>query len=211
MQARQYTFESSVTSADWLPDGSVFVIATQDVNHALTMYNLATWDPIYTWSKPGSKLRVNDCSVATQGDRLVVVTTNNHIITYNLATKDQISDWELSHRLHGISYSKDGKSLLVSVTGVSPVLLDSTTGKAQRVYSGCPSYEMVVRARFGGADENFIISGSEKSHVHIWRKQTGAQVAVLSSTKDGASSSVAWHPRNPAVFATAGDDAVVKM
>lgn len=205
------SFESAVTSADWLPGGDTFIVSTQDVNHALELYSTTYSKPIYTWSKPGTKLRVNDCSVSAQGDRVAIATTNNQIITYDLETKEMVADWELGYRLHGISYSNDGQSLLVSVQGIGPILLNSHTGMVQKVYTGCPSHETVIRAKFGGANQNFVISGSEKHLVHIWRRQTGHQVAALHASAGTVVSAVAWHPVDPAIIATAGDDRLIKM
>ena len=49
------------------------------------------------------------------------------------------------------------------------------------------------------------------SRVYIWRRQTGLLVAALDAHTPGTVNAVAWHPTNPAVFASAGDDRRVRV
>ena len=53
------------------------------------------------------------------------------------------------------------------------------------------------------------------SRIYIWRKQSGIQVAPVIATLEahqpGTVNCVAWHPTNPAIFASAGDDKRVRM
>jgi WD40 repeat protein len=49
------------------------------------------------------------------------------------------------------------------------------------------------------------------SHVYIWRRQTGAPVAEFEAHSPGIVNAVAWHPTNPSIFASAGDDRRVRM
>ena len=48
------------------------------------------------------------------------------------------------------------------------------------------------------------------SNVYIWRT-TGQLVAKLDAHRPGCVNAVSWNPKNPLVFATAGDDYKVKM
>jgi WD40 repeat protein len=109
--------------------------------------------------------------------------------------------------------------------------MDSTTGEEAMRYEGAQQAEFVIRSCFGGAGENFVISGSEgefhaglgsvetstdiqiltDSHVYIWRRQTGAPVAEFEAHSPGIVNAVAWHPTNPSIFASAGDDRRVRM
>lgn len=60
-------------------------------------------------------------------------------------------------------------------------------------------------------DGVLIIIALTDSRVHIWRRQTGLQVVALDAHAPGAVNAVAWHPTNPALFASAGDDRKVRM
>ena len=49
------------------------------------------------------------------------------------------------------------------------------------------------------------------SRIYIWRRQTGMQVAALEAHTSGTVNAVSWHPTNPSIFASAGDDRRVRM
>jgi len=101
--------------------------------------------------------------------------------------------------------------LLINMNEGKLWAMDVESGEVVMRYEGARQKEFVIRSRFGGAGENFVISGSEDSRVYIWRRRTGLQVAALDAHSPGTVNAVAWHPTNPAVFASAGDDRRVRM
>jgi WD40 repeat protein len=132
-----------------------------------------------------------------------------------------------------VNFAHDG-DLLVSMHEGCVFTMDVTTGDILSRYEGAMQKEYVVRSSFGGANQNFVISGSEgqwksrmhhenfpfvfrlidlvaDSHVYIWRRPTSVQVAALPAHSPGPVNAVAWHPTNPAIFASAGDDQKVQM
>lgn len=48
------------------------------------------------------------------------------------------------------------------------------------------------------------------SRVYIWRSN-GNLVEKLEAHRSGCVNCVAWHPKDPTVFASAGDDRTVRM
>jgi WD40 repeat protein len=48
------------------------------------------------------------------------------------------------------------------------------------------------------------------SHIYIWRT-TGHFIESLEAHAPGCVNAVAWHPTDPCMFASAGDDKRVKM
>ena len=49
------------------------------------------------------------------------------------------------------------------------------------------------------------------SRVYIWRQQTGLIVAALDAHYPGTVNCVSWHPKDPTIWASAGDDKKVKI
>lgn len=72
-------------------------------------------------------------------------------------------------------------------------------------------FRLTRSASFAWEGRMDCINVDPDSRVYIWRRQTGVQVAALDGHGDGTVNAVAWHPTNPAVFASAGDDRRVRM
>jgi WD40 repeat protein len=203
---------------------------------------------IFSWREPpfdptlkeqSNSFRITDCAVSRDGSRLVAATLTNKIMLYDLRSRDKIAEWQMEDNITSINFSADGEEMLVSMMAGKLLLLDCGSegegGEAvvKMRFEGVMQKEFVVRSAFGGAGENFVISGSEgmfgipllkwlilgfgtngacaDSRVLIWRRETGAQVACLEGHGPGTVNAVAWHPTNPAMFASAGDDRRVRM
>ena len=76
-------------------------------------------------------------------------------------------------------------------------------------YVGQKQGRFVIRSCFGGTHENFILSGSEDSHVYVWSREHGNVLEVLSS-HTGCVNCVSWNQtRN--IFASASDDHSIRI
>lgn len=49
------------------------------------------------------------------------------------------------------------------------------------------------------------------SKIYVWHKQNSTLVETLEGHTTGCVNAVAWNPRNPGMFASAGDDRKVRM
>ena len=156
-------------------------------------------------------MRVNGCCISANGARLAIITMDNHVIVHDYHNRKQILDHVTPHRPTGIDISRDGTELLVSMYGGGLLLLSSDTGATLQRYVGIEQRDYVIRARFGGANQGFVVSGSENSRALVWRKSSGRLVADLSAHEQGAVNAVAWHPVDVRLFATAGDDSRVRV
>ena len=227
-------FDYPVTTAAWLPDSETFVVGTQGSRRPLGMYSLRPSNgngsssgvvrnnEIYSFRDPpwdpqakdhGTSFRITDCAVSAAGDRLVATTIDNRILSWDLSTpnKRKVAEWIMEDKLTSINFSADGRQLLVNMNEGRLLALNSYTGEVEMSYAGARQVEFVIRSCFGGAGEGFVVSGSEDSRVYIWRRQTGMQVASLEAHGPGTVNAVAWHPGDPAVWASAGDDRRVRM
>ena len=122
--------------------------------------------------------RVTDVAVSRDGTRMAAATTDNRIFTYDLTTREKLDEWQQEDKLTSINYSADGKLLLVNMNDSEVQMgrlwtMDSTTGEEVMRYEGAQQAEFVIRSCFGGAGENFVISGSEgELHAGLWSFET---------------------------------------
>nr|POE87606.1 wd repeat-containing protein 26 [Quercus suber] len=174
-------FDYPVTSAAWLPDSETFVVGTQSSRRPLGLYSLRSPsssssgsvvrnNEIHSWRDPPwdatSKdnplsFRVTDCAVSVDGRRMAATTLNHQILLFDMQTREKIADWAMDDKLTCINFSADGAELLVNMNEGQLVALDSVTGETTMRYEGVKQVEFVIRSRYGGAGENFVISGSE--------------------------------------------------
>ncbi|KAF2455496.1 WD40-repeat-containing domain protein [Lineolata rhizophorae] len=201
------SFTYPVTSAAWAPSGETFVIGSQDADAALCVWNL-DGDKVFPWREDG--LRVHDVAMTPDGSRLVVL-LETRILVFDLASKDKLADFALDNvKLTSVNVSRNGRYMLVSMNDNKIRLMEIETGEVVQTYDGHRQTQFIIRSAFGGADENFIVSGSEDSRVYVWRTN-GPLVTALDAHKPGCVNAVAWHPTDPRVFASAGDDSRVRM
>ena len=130
---------------------------------------------IHSWREPhwengsrenGNSFRVTDVAVSRDGTRMAAATTDNRIMTYDLISRKKVDEWPMEDKITSINYSADGTLLLVNMNDSEINMgklwsLDSTTGEEVMRYEGAQQAEFVIRSCFGGAGENFVMSGSE--------------------------------------------------
>ncbi len=213
-----------VTTAAWAPDGQTFVTGSMDIQAQLCAWDL-NGRHMYTW--PGG-YRVYDCAISPDGHRLITITTEKRIHVYNYRTREEEYNFELKVQLTCLSISQDSRYMLVNMANNEIQLLDIESAEIVRTFEGQKQGTYVIRSSFGGAAENFVISGSQgrmllsssvsvanlniaDSRVYIWHKENGLLIETLEGHRSGCVNAVAWNPRNPRMFASAGDDMKVRM
>lgn len=178
-------FDYPVTTAAWLPDSETFVVGTQGSRRPLGLYSLRSSssssgssvvrnNEIHSWRDPPwdhslkdqqpISFRITDCSVNSTGTRMVATTIDNRIMLYSLDPADRyckITEWTMEDKLTSINFSADSDLMLVNMNEGRVLALDSETGELVCKYEGASQKEFVIRSNFGGAGQNFVISGSE--------------------------------------------------
>ncbi|KKZ61211.1 hypothetical protein EMCG_04166 [[Emmonsia] crescens] len=219
-----------VTSAAWAPSGDSFVTGSLDCQSQLCHWSVAG-ECLYKWS---GQYRVRDCSISPDGRRLIAISTEKKIYVYNFETRAEEYNMSIKLDLTCINISRDSRYMLLNTSECEMQLLDIETREVARQYLGQKqgNYNYIIRSTFGGAAENFVVSGSEgkpeiaaclffhlllkaplriDSKIHIWHKENCTLVATLQGHGAGCVNAVSWNPKDPGMFASAGDDRKVRI
>ncbi|CAG7554579.1 unnamed protein product [Fusarium equiseti] len=204
---RQFNrFTEPVSGAVWAHDNRSLILGTLDPTYSLRTINLHTNEE-HDW---GKKHRVEDLCGSPDGRWLVALDNERKIHVYNAATRELEFDMELNDRPTSVSISQDSRHLLINKSDDEAQLIDLMTRNSVQKFFGHTGGAYMIRSSFGGANESFVLSGSEDGNILIWHKNTGAAVERLHGHLDRCNS-VAWNPVDPYVIASCGDDGYVKM
>lgn len=154
---------SHLTSASWAPDSMTFVTSSFDRATPLCLWSLESGPDapdhlIHKWN-PG--LRFQDCAVTPDGRRVVATDSEMSLYVYDLETFQEEYRLPFPCKLTSLTISQDSKNMLVNLVSGEVQLLDVVTGELVRRYEGQKQEKFYIRSTFGGAAENFILSGSE--------------------------------------------------
>jgi len=106
--------------------------------------------------------RVNDLALSPDGTRLVVLLEDKRILVYDFITYEKLREWQLDDtRLTSVNISQDSRHMLISMCADRIKLMDMETGEVKQRFEGQVHQKFVIRSAFGGANENFVVSGSE--------------------------------------------------
>ncbi|KAM0558553.1 hypothetical protein ACHAPJ_004748 [Fusarium lateritium] len=199
-------FAEPVSACVWAHDNRSFVLGTLDPNYSLRTVHVNN-DEQYDW---GKKHRVEDLCGSLDGRWLVAVDNLHTIHVYNAVTRELEFDMELKARPTSVSISQDSRHLLVNKCNGEAQLIDLLTRNSVQKFFGHTGGEFLIRSSFGGANESFVLSGSEDGNVLIWHKNTGAAVERLHGHHPRCNA-VAWNPTNSYMLASCGDDGRLKM
>ncbi|KAJ4293588.1 hypothetical protein N0V90_008871 [Kalmusia sp. IMI 367209] len=192
-------FTYPCTTAAWAPSGNYVVVGSQD-----TKFGCCVWDldgkRVHAFRE--DNLRVNDLAISSDGTRLVVL-LETKILVYDFTSYEKLCEWHYEDvKLTSVTISQDSRHMLVSMNKNKIKLMEIDSGEVIQSFEGQVQENFIIRSAFGGADENFVVSGSE-----------GVMVSLVEAldAHPGCVNAVAWHPTDPKVFASAGDDAKVRI
>lgn len=199
-------FDEPVSGCVWASDSQTFVIGTLDRAHSLCTFSVND-DGVHDW---GKKHRVQDLCGSPDGRYLVAMDDQLTLHVYNALTKELEYDLVLKARPTSVSICQDSEHLLVNKRDGEAQLIDLATQEPLKKFVGHTGGDWVIRSAFGGANESFVISGSEDGNILIWHKNIGACVERLQGHSP-RTNAVAWSPSDAGMLASCGDDKLVKM
>lgn len=109
----------------------------------------------------GAKHRVGDLVASPDGRILIAMDDQMHIYVYDLATLELRVEIKLQSRPLSVSVSQDGVHVLVNKVNGEAQLIDLITQEAVQKYVGFMAEECIIRSGFGGANESFVVCGSD--------------------------------------------------
>ncbi|KAL9933668.1 hypothetical protein V8E36_007326 [Tilletia maclaganii] len=133
----------------------------------------------------------------------------NRIFFYDLESFSVLGLAGTAEEMTCASISKDSRFVLINKRPNETQVWDIERQEPVQVYQGHTIFRNVIGGCFGGAEKNnFIITGSEDAKIYVYHRASGRTLERLSHGT-GCVNSVAWHPTNKAMFASASDDASV--
>jgi WD40 repeat protein len=142
----------------WAPDGRSFVTGCLDTERNLCQWNL-NGELIYDW---GQSHRIQDLALSPDGNRLIAMEDQDHVYIYNFLTRELEYEINLKVKLASVAVSQNSRHLLVNKNDGESRMFDLDNRETVRVFnSGDRQARFIIRAGFGGANESFVITGSE--------------------------------------------------
>ncbi|KIH86936.1 WD domain protein [Sporothrix brasiliensis 5110] len=151
-------FEEPISCCVWANDGQSIVLGSFDKDRALVQWGVGG-ERLHTWTR---KHRTEALALSPDGFWLVAMDHEKRLHVYNFLTMELEYDMELDSRAFSIAISRDSEYLLVNrQDGAIHMYNLSARGEPVRKYLGATGGDCIIRSSFGGADESFVISGSE--------------------------------------------------
>lgn len=153
-------FPEPVTSCVWTPNGQSFITGALSSSDNLRQWSLAG-HPEYTWTR---NHRISDVAITADGNLLVCISCDQHLYVYNLASRERELEVviNLEAKICSIDMSQNLRHAIIHCQTGETRMYDLETGELVRTFvSGDKGGEFVIRSVFGGANESFIVTGSE--------------------------------------------------
>lgn len=150
-----------VSAASWAPDGLSFVTSALEKTSSICHWSIEPSDFGANLHTIGGGFRAQDCAISPDGQKLVVVDSEKHLYVFNFNTYEKVYSQAFPARLTCITVTRDSRYMLVNLSSGEIQLLEIETGGAIKTFDGQEQGNYIIRSCFGGAAENFVLSGSE--------------------------------------------------
>jgi len=133
------------------------------------------------------------------------------MVVYDLQDKREEIAIKFDGELTSLKMSPDSRYALINHSPAELQMWDLQTARMTRKFTGQRQGSHIIRSCFGGAANNFVVSGSEDAKVYVWHRDSGVLLEILEGHGPGSVNSVVWHPHEANVFATCSDDRTVRI
>ncbi|GAA5986718.1 hypothetical protein JCM11641_007751 [Rhodosporidiobolus odoratus] len=115
-----------------------------------------------------------------------------------------------------VAISSDSRYAIVSHGSKEILYINLDDGTILRKFEGHDQGQYVLRACFGGAGENLVLSGTGDGRIYVYHRDTGKLVHTLTGHGRTTVNAVAWNPHPPAsargaMWASCSDDRTVRI
>ncbi|GAA5822786.1 hypothetical protein JCM11251_004380 [Rhodosporidiobolus azoricus] len=115
-----------------------------------------------------------------------------------------------------VAISADSRYAIVSHGSKEILYIDLDDGTILRKFEGHDQGHFVLRACFGGANENLVLSGTGDGRIYVYHRYTGKLLHTITGHRRTTVNAVAWNFRPPAsargaMWASCSDDRTVRV
>ena len=141
----------------WAANGQSFVTGSLDKQKGLRTWSI-NGELVYDW---GKKHRVQDIAGSPNGRWIAAMDDNQTVHVYNHDTRELEYELNFTERPTSVSISEDSRFILVNRVDGEAQLFEIGAKKYCQKFLGHTGGKYVIRSTFGGANESFVVSGSE--------------------------------------------------
>ena len=212
-------FSEPISCCAWVAPSIGAGDETDNTSHTIVLGSFDKTRGLCTWSLDGELLhtwtqkhRTEDMALSSNGQWLVAMDHDKNLHVYNFRKRELEYEMPLQNRPVSVEISQnDPNMLLVNRQDGEVHMFDlMARGRFVRRYIGSTGGEYIIRGAFGGANECFVISGSEDGNLTIWHKNIGSPLFKMEAHKPRCNA-VRWSPTDPVLFASCGDDDKIKI
>eukprot|EP00096_Caligus_rogercresseyi_P016047 TRINITY_DN857_c0_g1_i1.p1 TRINITY_DN857_c0_g1~~TRINITY_DN857_c0_g1_i1.p1 ORF type:complete len:686 (-),score=172.92 TRINITY_DN857_c0_g1_i1:402-2459(-) len=195
--------DDSLTAVSWSPDGTKITCGGDRGNffHCDTKGQLIdSWEGV----------RVQCLAFRGSGKSILAADTHHRIRSYSF---DELVDHTILQEDQGImtfSLDADDRHALLNIANQGIHMWDIEQKVLVRKFVGITQGFYTIHSCFGGANQNFIASGSEDNKVYIYHVKRSTPIAVLSGHTRTVTA-VSWNPVYPEVLVSVSDDSTVRV
>lgn len=195
--------EDVLTCCAWNKDGTKFVVGGirgQFYQCDLEGNVLDSWEGV----------RVSCLWCRDDGKTVLAADTHHRIRSYNF---DELSDSNIlqeEHPIMAFTVDKRDRLALLNVATQGVHLWDLRDKCLVRRFQGVTQGHFTIHSCFGGANQDFIASGSEDNQVYIWHIRNEQPIATLTGHTRTVNC-VAWNPVHPHMLVSVSDDCTIRI
>jgi hypothetical protein len=219
-----------VQSLDVSPDGRYLIAISHRYlptprpgsSTALALANLPSTSSMHTWADANTSPVLHDEDwafahsetedvVDLGGGSRTLRDERFQIHFYDMRQQEELGSIYMKDEMTSVSFSEDSRHVLINQRPNEAQMWDFVRQSLVQRYTGHHIHNFVIRSCFGGAEESFVVSGSEDGAVYLYHRKTGRLLERLKAHDKGSVNSVTWHPRLHNIFASCGDDGTVRL
>ncbi|MCG9768500.1 hypothetical protein EXT48_08760 [Pseudoalteromonas sp. CO348] len=144
------------------------------------------------------------------GDYFVTGAQDGLVALWQFASPEPLYEHQFSHRVTSLTVSHDGKHLFVSDGLNAQHVLDFESGKQLSELKYMARFKMFRKAKFI-SDSGLLATSSSKSHLSIWRYESGEELGTWSiHTESEGATVVDMYVPNPDTLVTLNSDGMLE-